>query len=126
MSMRHPGVDVVRIPFDAKAVGEDGVKTVNWLTLLDADLVKQLGGQRGLRGKLSTDIDLITTKHGVIVQAGPIPGLGDVNRKEVLPLYREVDALLQPWIETAGGRSMGFQTKDSVARTEMWYARHRV
>ena len=123
--MRHPGIDIVRIPFDAKAVGNDGLKTVNWLTLLDTDLLKQLGGQRGLRSKLSTDIDLITTKHGVIVQAGPVPGLGDVNRTEVLPLYREIDALLEPWIKVAAGRSMGFQTKDSVARTMAWYARHR-
>jgi len=124
MSMRHRGIDIVRIPYDAKAVGTDGIRGVNWLTLLDSNLVKELGGTKALRGKLSADIDLIACEHGIIVQAGAAPTAGDVNRGETLPLYREVYAVLAPWIEIAAKRSMAFQLVDEfVERTEAWYRR---
>jgi len=124
-SMRHTGVDIVRIPVDAKAVGSDGVKGVNWLTLIDAGLLREVGGAKVIRQQLSSEIEVVDCKHGVILKAGPAPSLGDVNRGDVLRLYREVYRLLAPRIALAARQSMSFQlAKDYVERTQAWYARH--
>jgi hypothetical protein len=124
MSTRHPGIDIVRIPFDAKTVGSDGMKGVNWLTLLGADLIAELGGARQLRNRLSADIDLVACKHGMIVKAGSVPAIGDVNRGEPLALYREVYALLEPWISVGAKRSMALRLiNDPIDRTVKWHMR---
>jgi hypothetical protein len=136
-SMRHPGVDIVRIPVDAKAlgkvtsevdstapIGSQGVKGVGWLTLLDTSLCRELGGVAALRRKLPASIEVLECRHGVILQAGPKPELGDINRGETLPLYREIYKLLVPWISVSSDMSMAFQlAKDYVERTRAWYAR---
>lgn len=136
-SMRHPGVDIVRIPVDAKAlgkvrgevdskapVGSQGVKGVGWLTLLDASLCSELGGVAALRQKLPTPIEILECRHGVILKAGPKPELGDIDRGETLALYREIYKLLVPWISVSSDMSMAFQlAKDYVERTRAWYAR---
>ena len=126
MSMVHPGIDIVRVPVDAKAAGTDAVKGIGWLTLLGKALVAQIGTVETLRRKLGPDIDVIETRHGVIIQAGPNPMIGDVNRGETLPLYRRVYGVLAPWIQIAAERSMSFNLVDDfVERTEAWYARLR-
>jgi Protein of unknown function (DUF3396) len=124
-SMRHTGVDIVRIPLDAKAVGSDGVKGVNWLTLIDAGLLAEVGGVRVIREQLSSEIEIVECKYGTILKAGSSPSLGDVNRGDVLPLYKEVYRLLEPQIALAAKQSMSFQlVRDYVERTQAWYKRH--
>lgn len=125
-SMRHPGIDIVRIPEDARASGGNAVKGVGWLTLLGNDLVTQLGGLPNLRGKFGSDIDLIESKNGIIVKAGPRPLAGDVNRGYELTPYCQVYDVLAPWIQTAAKQSVCFQLVDDfVERTHAWYARLR-
>jgi hypothetical protein len=124
VSMRHPGIDIVRLPYDAQAVGPDGVKGANWLTLLGDELVAELGGANALRTRLSSDIDILPCNNGIILKAGSSPSTGDVNRGETLPLYREVYRLLERPIVVAAKRSMSFQLVDDfVERTEAWYQR---
>jgi len=132
MSMRHPGIDIVRLPVDAKAPnadGEDGatgegIRGVGWLTMVSTDLLAQIGGVSSLRSRLDPQIDLIKTKYGMIIKAGPAPLLGDVNRGEKLLLYRQVYNVLAPLINIAAKRSMAFQlANDYSERTESWYAR---
>lgn len=123
-SMRHPGIDIVRIPVDAKAAGGDVIRGVGWLTLIGAEFVTQLGGISKLRSKLSAEIELVETRYGLLIRAGANPAIGDVNREDVLPLYREVYRILAPWIEAAAEQSMAFQlATDYVERTRDWYAR---
>ncbi len=124
LSMRHPGIDIVRIPVDAKAAGGEALRGVGWLTLVGEQLVKQLGGVRKLRSELSEEIDLVETRHGSIIRAGASPAIGDIDRDETLPLYREVYRVLAPWIEAAAAQSMAFQlATEYVERTRAWYAR---
>jgi hypothetical protein len=123
-SMRHPGIDVVRIPVDAKAAGTDAIRGVNWLTLVGSELLGSIGGMSNLRAKLPKEIVLIESRHGVIIKAGPAPAIGDVNRADTLPLYRQVYKVLAPLVAIAAERSMSFQLVDDfVERTEAWYAR---
>lgn len=127
-SMHHPGIDIVRdivrIPEDVRAAGGNAVKGVGWLTLLGNGLVAQLGGLPGLRGKLGRDIDLIDSRNGIIVKAGPHPLAGDVSRGDGLKLHGQVHDVLAPWIRTAAKQSVCFQlAEDFVGRTHAWYAR---
>lgn len=125
-SMRHPGVDIVRVPDDARALGGGAVKGAGWLTLLGRDIVAQLGGVQALRRKLGSEIELIETKNGVIVKAGAYPETGDVNHADPLPLYVRVYDVLAPWIQAAAKQSVSFQLVDDFAeRTMVWYSRLR-
>ena len=125
-SMRHRGVDIVRIPLDARAVGSEGIKGVGWLTLLDAQTQQALGGAQAIRKRLSKAIEMVQCTHGVILKAGDAPALGDVNRGDSLPLYREVYDLLAPRIELAADDSMALQLgKDAISKTEDWFVRLR-
>jgi hypothetical protein len=123
-SMRHRGVDIVRLPTDAKAVGHDALKGVGWLTLLGAPILERLGGLGRLRRSLGDAIQFIDLPNGVILKAGAAPASGDRNRDERLPLYAKVYDAISPLVETASKRSMSFNlVEDFVERTEAWFAR---
>ena len=122
--MRMRGLDICRIPLDCQAVGVDGLKGVGWLTALGHTLLEQLGGIERLRQGWPSDISLIETPHGVVIQAGQQPQLGDVNRPDTLALYRAVYKKVAGLIEIAGKRSMSFNLdEDYVQRTEQWFMR---
>ena len=126
VTIRHPGVDIVRVPDDARALGGGTVKGVGWLTLLGQAIVSELGGVPALRRKLGGDIEVIETRNGVIVKAGPQPEAGDVNRGDTLPLYARVYEEGAPWIRQAAKQSVSFQLVDDFAeRTLSWYSRLR-
>jgi hypothetical protein len=95
VAMRFSGVEVEH---DTATIlcCEHSIKGVNWLTLLSPSLVEQLGGKAPLRAHLSESVVLHDLATGLMIQAGPEPGLGDVNAGERLPCYREVHRALTP------------------------------
>ncbi len=124
IGMRMRGLDISRIPLDCQAVGVDGLKGVGWLTALGHPLIEQLGGLPALRKGWPKDITVIETPHGVVIQAGEQPQLGDVNRGDSLALYRAVYKKVAPLIDTAAKRSMAFNlAEDYVEKTEQWFMR---
>jgi len=74
----------------------DGIKCVNWLTAVDDELLDRIGGRDAVRGRFSAAIVCHDLPHGLVVQAGKNPVLGDVNRVDELSHYREVAAQLRP------------------------------
>ncbi len=93
-AMRFSGVEVED---GGTAIScQDSIKGVNWLTLLASSFVERLGGKATLRAQLSKAIELHDLPAGLMIQAGPTPGLGDLNAGERLPLYREVHRVLTP------------------------------
>ena len=108
---------------------EKGVETVNWLTLVGKIPLGKLGGAATLRAALARNpqIQVIDTAHGVIVKAGDQPQLGDVNRNEFLPLYREVYGALQPVIEPVIARFrpllLGGALEEETEKTDCWLRR---
>lgn len=123
-SMRHPGIDIPRIPEDGRALGQDGLKGVGWLTILGNYFVNLLGGVESIRRGLSNDIEILEVSHGVILRAGAAPALGDVNSADRLPLYREIYRLLASWIGLASERTLAFNLAENyVERTERWFKR---
>lgn len=96
-AMRFSGVEVEgEFHTPTRLCCKDKIKGVNWLTLLSPPFVEELGGKAALREKLSEGVILHDLSTGLMIQAGPEPGLGDVNAGERLPLYREVHRALTP------------------------------
>jgi hypothetical protein len=98
----------------------DAIKGANWLTLIDASFVKRLGGEKTLRASLSDAITLHPMPWGLMIQAGPEPGLGVVNDGEQLPLYREVNKALRP-VRVAVHQNFGVEFEET--RTRQWIGR---
>jgi hypothetical protein len=95
ISKRFRGIDIGRPLFFSKYVGQS-IKCVNWLTFIGEWAIDELGGRAKIKARLGDDIIVHELPHGLMIQAGPEPGFGDVNRREELPLYRKVGQVLKP------------------------------
>lgn len=129
LAMRHPGTNIASDHATWPLRDEKGVETVNWLTLIGELPLAKLGGVEGLRKELrnSEHIEVLETRHGVIVKAGDAPQLGDVNRRDNLPLYREVyralKPVLEPVIKDFSPLPVGGELSDEAAKTQRWLRR---
>jgi Protein of unknown function (DUF3396) len=89
---RYPGVSV-GTPGE---LCDQELPPVNWLTLLGPELLQKLDGLGGVKQALADDsISVTQMGAGVCIRAGETPQLGDVNRKDDLPLYRKVGSYLK-------------------------------
>lgn len=93
---KHPGL----APGDLMSWGlrvEMGISNIGWLTFVGDALIDQLGGRHALAERLDgTGIGLRSYGKGVALQAGEVPELGNVNRKNTLPVYQAVGRVLEP------------------------------
>jgi hypothetical protein len=92
---RYAGLDVFGF-LSVENLVVTGIKSVNWLTLINDDAVAKLGGLAALKRKLKAPVVVHSIPGGVIIQAGPAPSRGDVNKGETLPVYRQVARVLAP------------------------------
>lgn len=95
LSHRWYGIDVEDLSGTVSAIPH-GLKSAGWLTLVGSKLLDRLGGSDALAAVLPPEVILHPLPFGVLIQAGPRPLLGDVNRGEDLPLYRAVGRVLAP------------------------------
>lgn len=117
-SMRHPGFDIHQ-DHDMHAVRLDGVRGVNWLTMLSNARVKDLGGLPSFEHCTVHQLD-----RGVMIQAGEAPAIGDVNKGDRLPAYREVFKLIEPLTPPVFERSPWLEVEDDgEEKTQRWYTR---
>jgi len=92
-------------------------KRVNWLNLLCNDTVADLGGAEELRARLASDASIVVRnlEHGLLIQAGAVPQIGDVGQHDFIPTYRHVDSVLRPAlideIDSLGGLRQGRQNE---------------
>jgi Protein of unknown function (DUF3396) len=79
-----------------------GLLNINWLTLLGRNLIEALSAQeRPVRLEHTpAGVRVHETKGGVMVQAGPTPLLGDLNRFEDWSDYSEAARVLEPALVT--------------------------
>ena len=92
---RHPGIDLA-YPAMSNYAAADGIKCVNWLAFLSPGQCEQLGGVAKLTKALGSEIEVHRLPNGVMIQAGSRPELGDVNRRQNVPLYHRVGRVLAP------------------------------
>jgi len=95
LCFRYPGLEYNSLSNTSFAL-QEGFKRVNWLTFLNLDQCEKLGGIKELEKKFSSDIIIHPLAKGIMIQAGAMPAIGDVNRQQFLPLYHEVGRVLAP------------------------------
>jgi hypothetical protein len=113
---RYPGLSL-GIPGD---LCDHPLPPVNWSTLIGPELVGKLGGITKVRKALSDDaISVIPLGPGVCIRAGETPLLGDRNRRDDLPLYRQVGSYLKDYRGEEKVKLQGLNEEES----EAWLAR---
>ncbi|WP_257450317.1 DUF3396 domain-containing protein [Archangium lipolyticum] len=97
--VRHPGFDIR----DAGIRDELGTQVdgVHWMNFFGLPVLSALGGAAGLRARLqfpSTEVRELDGER-VLVTLGPEPEAGDLTHGQLLPAYRELAKVLEPWLE---------------------------
>lgn len=96
LARRFPGLELDQ-PVSHARQCLDGIKGVNWLTVLHDDLIDKLGGASTLADRARAfDLSWSTYDGGGILQAGPTPQLGDLDQDMVPESYATADKLLKP------------------------------
>jgi len=124
-SMRHRGIDIFDAVNDIIAAGQDGLKGVGWLTMLGESLVEELGGGEKIGKDVSKPVEVLRVGNGVLLKAGPRPEIGDTNRRDDLPAYKQVYRAVAPLVERAVSRSksLNLDGSDYKERTLDWLRR---
>jgi hypothetical protein len=99
LALRHPGLDVLRLEKIAKDLGTR-IKGVHWLNFLGPPVLGELGGAAGLRARLhsaGTTVEAMNEEQAVVT-LGEWPEAGDFEQGQILPAYRELAQVLEPWL----------------------------
>jgi hypothetical protein len=128
--VRHPAVDVEYVVYGANPIGNArGIKGLGWLTVLGNELIAKLGGRDSLRARMPREVVVHETPNAFILQIGEHPPIGDMDRGETLPLWREVYKVVKPvhepvirfWMDR--GQKFDLGVIDENERTEAWLRR---
>jgi hypothetical protein len=112
--LRHPGFDLreMELSIGIKLMQYDRdyaeevqapvarpyLKRANWLSFLGERQVELLGGAARLQAAFADEpeIKLHPLRHGLCIQAGAWPQIGDVVEEDRIPLYQKVAKVLRP------------------------------
>ncbi len=94
-AMRFPGLEVENSASLSWHLTQK-IKGVNWLTVLCDDFINQLGGREKLKETLGEEFPFFDYQGGSIIQAGPTPQIGDVNRNIIPEHYQKLSKVLKP------------------------------
>jgi hypothetical protein len=115
---RYPGID---IPDDSRYSRDIGtrVRGPHWMNFLGQPLLGELGGASGLRARLHSADTTVQELAGdkAVITLGPWPEAGDTERGELLPAYRELARVLEPWLYQ-GDIRMLYQSMEETRRWE--------
>jgi hypothetical protein len=112
-SFRHPGLDIPGVHFDSLGIGTR-VKGVHWLNFLGQPVLGELGGAAGLRARLHSPDTTVQELEGerAVVTLGKWPEAGDTEQGRMLPEYRELAHVLEPWLYMNRSPWSGFSDED--------------
>ncbi len=128
LAMRYQAVDIATMSRGPWAVRGERIKNVGWLTLIGSELLEKVGGGKALQHKASDRLSLVETAHGVLIQAGQKPVLGDVNRREDLSAFVDAYRLVEPLHNGIKELFAPFKLPgdaDEVDATQRWLIRFR-
>ena len=97
-NLRHPGVNIPD-SYLYMSIGTS-VKGVSWLTFVGPSVLDALGGVDGLRARLhspGTTVEALGPERAVVT-LGTAPEAGDTETGHLLPAYRELARVLEPWL----------------------------
>jgi hypothetical protein len=95
IAMRHWGYDVQMNNVTRLDIGKK-TRGARWITFLGLELTEQLGGIEALKQRLPRPITVEKIETGVLIRAGRLPEVGDVNYRIETPLLRKVAKVLEP------------------------------
>ncbi|WP_257455105.1 DUF3396 domain-containing protein [Archangium lipolyticum] len=113
---RYPGLDIPDLGWLSLHIGTH-VRGPAWLTFLGQPLLGQLGGVAELRSRLRSEGTTVQEMEGdrAVITLGPWPKAGDTERGDVLPAYRELARVLEPWLyHQEKGRRPVFTPEDML------------
>ncbi|SEM74536.1 Protein of unknown function [Stigmatella aurantiaca] len=116
---RYPGLDILDLDRHSWNLGTR-VRTVSWLTFLGAPVLEELGGAAALRSLLSWPDTQVEAMEGgrAVVTLGAAPEAGDTEAGELLPGYRELAHVLEPWLYQEPFQPGSGFTEDELRRWE--------
>lgn len=129
---RFPGLHCARdaafiVKLQSNKAPENNRKifTINWLTALSDVVIDSVPGVRAAIDALPPEIIRHPWPSGVVLQAGPVPQLGDTNRGLVLDAYRHVGQATAPlrFSEYKLGVLTVEHPIDSFEESQKWLAR---
>jgi hypothetical protein len=96
---RYPGIDFPKSTGYSWKVGTR-VRGPHWLTFLGQPALGAVGGAQGLSSRLHTPGVTVEEMAGdrAVVTLGEWPEAGDTEQGQVLPAYRELARVLEPWL----------------------------
>jgi hypothetical protein len=117
--LRHPGFDWsggAVLPRIMRFMSEPPgymplVKRAAWLNLVCDRTLGLLGGRDGLRKRFANEpaIGMQDLPHGLAIQAGAAPEIGDVGHRDFVPLLRRVASEIRPVrVEAIASAGRGF------------------
>jgi hypothetical protein len=122
--LRYLGVDLHDHAAASAEVG-DRISGVHWLTVVGQAALESFGGATQLRKKLAAEVTLHEIGNSAaLLQLGNQPVMGDSNRGDLLPLYRDVARVLEPqlyWPQTA--HLFDVDCAPDEFTTKRWYRR---
>jgi hypothetical protein len=97
--MRYPGIDVSSESGYSWDVGTR-IRGPHWINFLGQPVLGELGGAEGLRARLQSPTTTVQALAGdkAVITLGDWPEAGDIERGDVLPAYRELARVLEPWL----------------------------
>lgn len=123
LAQRYPGIEVDS-PSGHSLYLADGIKGVNWLTVLGPRWVEAMGGVDSLRRSLRDEFVFHPFDGGLMIQAGPRPQAGDVNQRIWPENYAELARLLKPIrVTDLGSFGNNGQNRFTHATSIEWLAR---
>ena len=117
MARRFEGLEVDQ-PHRHTLHVSDGIKSVNWMTIVGSMFIEKIGGAEKLTKALGRDM-VIELENSVIIVASDKPQMGDTNRQILVDDYRKVAKVLKPiMITTLGsfycGSPLGFTREKTI------------
>jgi hypothetical protein len=115
---RYPGFDVPDSLGHSWDIGKR-ITGPHWMNILGQPVLGELGGVSGLRERLKSPETTVQELPGdkAVITLGAWPEAGDVEKGEVLPAYRELARVLEPWLYHKE-RRIQYQSPEETLRWE--------
>ncbi len=119
LCFRYPGLDIPNQDTLSWNIGSQ-VLGPSWVTFLGQPLLERMGGVSELRSRLRSEGTLVQELEGdrAVITLGPWPEAGDTERGDVLPAYRELARVLEPWLYHQERGRLPYFTPEDMLRWE--------
>ena len=119
IAMRHPGYDVFQYDAGSPFLYFHA-KGANWITALGEPFLERFDQLERAAYLRDRRIDITRTDTMLVIQAGASPQIGDLNRGDDLPLYRQVAKAIEP---LTCGAHWAFSREFNEEKTMRWIKR---